>query len=132
MIVLKKYMFDDNKKSNLSDAAKTVHQTLTPFYDIDLRKKDKMGLSIMDVVNKMSRYGSMLAKDLPADEYSFFEKKVKPLIAYSASKIVELRTKINTAKENESISPVESNVKVNFLNGLNDESFRVEKILKKS
>lgn len=122
-------MAEDKGSSNLSDVAKTVHKTLTPFYDSIIRQKDEDGKSLIDVINKMSKYGSELAKDLEPAEKEFFEGQLKPLISYAANKLVELRSDIKTKKANSEITPTEANVKSNFIAGLRREAGKAKRKL---
>lgn len=119
---------ESNKESNLSAVAKTVHKVLTPFY-VELRKTDQKGESIKDIINKMSSYGTRLAKDLPEDERKFFEDKLRPLVLEAADKLIALRANIQTKKDNQEIDQTDENVTINFVTGLKKETSKAREFL---
>jgi hypothetical protein len=119
----------DKSNTNLSPVAKTVLDTLAPFYVETLRIPDpETGKALTEILNRMSKYGSEIVKDLTPDERDFFESQLKPMIVYISSKLNELRDLVRESTKNNS-DKTEYNVKINFINGLKKETYKIEEEL---
>lgn len=121
---------EQKSNTNLSPVAKTVLDALSPFYIEILRMPDtETGKALTEILNRMSKYGNELKKELTPQEREFFESQLKPLIEFVTSKLNDLRSKIRTETLGKPDKQMEYNVKTNFITGLKKETYKIEELI---